>query len=120
MIEDPQEASGNLLRRTTHGDDDAVMGSACSEVCLSQRLEIGAIMGQEGKAAVYGVSQLVVIAVLELSGFPGRRDGEAARTYEVRDQDIHVLIQVQRNEEIVHGWRTSGSINASGIRLRAM
>ena len=69
---------------------------------------------------MYGVSQLVVIAVLELSGFPGCRGGEAARTYEVRDQDIHVLIEVQGDEEGAHGWRTSGSINASGIRLRAM
>ena len=60
-------------------------------------------MGQEGTAAVYGVSQLVVIAVLELSGFSGCRGGEAARTYEVRNQYVHVLIEVQGDEEVVHG-----------------
>jgi hypothetical protein len=47
LVEDQREPPHNFIGRTTHRDNDAVVGLARGEVGLGQCLKVGSIVGEK-------------------------------------------------------------------------
>jgi hypothetical protein len=78
------------------------------------------IVREQGFVLTDRIRQLRCITVPELPCFLCRDDSEPTRTYSLSNQYVHIFIKIQLDEKTAHGSVTKGSINSSGIRLRAM
>jgi len=96
------------------------MASPSRHIVAIQLFEVGAIMGKDRPTLLCCVVQLTLVILARSASLLGGQYMKASRSDQFCHQYIHILIQIELNEQCGHYSFTLGSINSSGIWLRLM
>src|SRR5262249_39039986 len=99
---------------------DPVMGLTCRPIRLRKGLAVDTIVGEPRLVLTDRIRQRLGIVVAELPCCLCWDNDESARTHPLGNPHIHVCIEIHLHAEAAHGSVTNGSMNASGLRWRAM
>jgi len=99
-VQDGEDASGQLeIRRPSIGQQNTGMRPVTLKGFDVESLEIKPIVRQKDSRMGRGESELLAVRPAQILGFPGGQHIEAMGTDQVRDQDRHILIQVQAEKQ---------------------
>ena len=91
---DGKSLMGALRWRAPDGNDDPVMHPPGREALLREALEVCAVVREKRVLASRGVRQLLLVVGSQEPGVPGCHRDEAARPQQVRDEHVHILVEV--------------------------
>lgn len=104
----------------TNGDNDPVMVFFRPTKRPRHGREVIAIVGQERFVMSGSVGELIDITRAKAAGISRGNGRKSACPHKLRQQHIHVFVEVKLDEKVSHGYFTKGSINSSGMRLRSI
>src|SRR5213080_4875333 len=100
--------------------DEPGVGPSLGQIGPGQRFEMPPVVGYQSLLLSRGEGQLLRVGITELTGVAGGGHGKPAGAYELGDEDVDVLIQVELDESSGHDPLTRGSTRSSGMWLLSM